>query len=165
MKPRHSAAAAALAMGGVISVGKRVRGLQPAPQGARGRWIPSVVPAGIVSGSDRTNDRRCQRTRYGSARGGGHGAAAVPSNAVPASAGVETPPCRHSPLCGNRQGRSPVVTARSVETDDGAHVHVPVRVASGLAGFPWLPSIRRETSVFQGPRASRSCSSLIPITS
>jgi hypothetical protein len=38
-------------------------------------------------------------------RGGAPGAA-TSSNAVPAPTGSETPPCRRSPLCGNRLGRS-----------------------------------------------------------
>ena len=37
---------------------------------------------------------------------GGSPAVAAPVAAVPASAGAETPPCRRSPLCGNRLGRS-----------------------------------------------------------
>lgn len=37
---------------------------------------------------------------------GGSPAVAGPVAAVPASAGAETPPCRRSPLCGNRLGRS-----------------------------------------------------------
>ena len=91
-----------LILGGAVASSQS----QPAPQG------PGVdgSPAWFLQGSFPDPTGRTIVDANGRVtvppRGGGPGAAAVPSNAVPASAGVETPPCRHSPLCGNRQGRS-----------------------------------------------------------
>ena len=91
-----------LILGGAVASSQS----QPAPQG------PGVdgSPAWFLQGSFPDPTGRTIVDANGRVtvppRVGGPGAAAVPSNAVPASAGVETPPCRHSPLCGNRQGRS-----------------------------------------------------------
>ena len=106
MKRRHAAAGAALALG-VILGGAVGDSQSQAP--AQGPGVDGS-PAWFLQGSfpDPTG-----RTIVDSAgrvtvppRGGGNGDASTPSSAPPAFTGAETPPCRRSPLCGNRRGRS-----------------------------------------------------------
>jgi NHL repeat-containing protein len=107
MKPRHSAAGVVLALGMILGGVVASSQSQPATQG------PAVdgSPAWFLQGSfpDPTGRTIVEANGHVTVppRSGAPGAAAAaPGNAVPASAGLETPPCRRSPLCGNRQGRS-----------------------------------------------------------
>jgi hypothetical protein len=107
MKRRYSAAGAAFALGVIFSGAVGLAQSGSATQG------PAVdgSPAWFLQGSfpDPTGRTIVDSNGHVTVppRGGGPGAvAATPSNAVPASTGSETPPCRRSPLCGNRLGRS-----------------------------------------------------------
>ena len=99
----------------------------------------------------------------------GGGPSAPPNAAAPASAlAVDTPPCRRSPLCGNRLGRTRQSLQRvQWKQTMGYTFTYPYALPPGSAAFPPLRSTRRETC---GPfsartQGSRSCSSSTRITS
>ena len=69
-------------------------------------------------------------------RGGGPGAAAS-TNAPRTPAGVETPGCRRSPLCGNRRGRSRQSLERVVwHQTMGYRFEYPYALPPGFGGVP-----------------------------
>src|SRR5204862_105124 len=96
--------------------------------GAGCRGNASLVSAGVIPRSDRTNDRRsgwtCHRAtpqrgwQHRGSRAGRRGDAGMQ-----AVARLRQPAWPHAP----------VAAARAVETNDGVHVHVPICVASR----PW----------------------------
>ena len=102
-----------LAVGAVVALGLMSRmtpALTQSPPATEGPAIDGS-PAWFLQGSFPDPTGRTIVDSSGrvtvAPRGGGAGAAgATSSNTSPALTGSETPPCRRSPLCGNRLGRS-----------------------------------------------------------
>src|SRR6185503_20099299 len=98
---RHLAAGAAVVLGVMLSGVATRSQSQPAPQGA----AVDGSPAWFLQGSSPDPTGRTIVDAQGRVtippRGSGPGPAA---SVAPASAVVETPPCRRSPLCGKRSG-------------------------------------------------------------
>jgi sugar lactone lactonase YvrE len=102
MKRRHAAAGAVLALG-VILGGAVGEAQSQAP--TRGPGLDGS-PAWFLQGSFPDPTGRTIVDSAGRVTVPPRAEASTPGSAAPAFAGVETPPCRRSPLCGNRRGRS-----------------------------------------------------------
>ena len=146
MDARFAAGVVALTGGLILNGGPEASQSRPPTDGPAVRVDTSLVSPGIVSRSHRTNDRRCRADVSPCRRA-----------ATAAAARRERCSCRRAgqrdaglqAVAAVRQSswpRAPVIAARAVETDDGLHVHVPLRVASRLWRRPGgRPRLERQS--------------------
>jgi NHL repeat len=137
MTPRTFAAGAAVALGVMSSAAPGISQSRPPTEG------PAVdgSPAWFLQGSFPDPTGRTIVEPGGRVtvppRGGGAGAAPSTAIPLPAPVGTETPPCRRSPLCGNRLGRTRQSLQRvQWKQDMGYTFTYPYVLPPGFGGVP-----------------------------
>ena len=138
MTPRKFAAGAVLALGVMASAAPGISQSRPPTEG------PAVdgSPAWFLQGSfpdptGRTTVEPGGRVTVPPRGGGPRAARGTAASPLPAPVGIETPPCRRSPLCGNRLGRTRQSLQRvQWKQDLGYTFTYPYVLPPGFGGVP-----------------------------